>query len=164
MDDKEIDLLDVTYSDPATDAMRSLFELFVFYVLLAAIAFAAAYFLESVLQALLPDIERRRSLVAGLSAVGFLVTLIVINRSFDSWEGGKRKRQLQTMARRYGYPITLAVGVFAGWQVHDYSLRNSEAAQQQRAAYMACSQMPMCVRIASRLNMGNDVSGDLTRP
>lgn len=144
-------------SDPKRESIRFLFELAVFYALLVVVALAASTGAGYLLDATLPDMTKRDAWVLGLSCALFLIVLIGINISFDGTAGKYRKHRIEWLARRYGYPIVLSLGLLAGWHYHAYSQRHSLENDAEYAVLAACNNLPHCMILAKRINGGNDV-------
>jgi hypothetical protein len=113
-------LLAAFRSDPKADAVHGLFELLAAYALIVFAACFASVVVDRVVHLALPTSELHTGwYFAGLFLV-FVLVVIAINMSFDGVTGAGRRRLLDVVAHRYGYPIVLAAGVVLGAMFHSY--------------------------------------------
>lgn len=146
------------------EPVRELFELTAFYLLIGVVAFGVAYAANHAGNLFLPDaVKHTRWYAAGLLLVFFLAAL-AINLSFDGDRGAVRKQRWQGAAREYGYPLTLIVGLYAGYQYYEYSYRNSYEGEAHHATLAACADLPACLKLARDYNSGDDVEQFLRSP
>jgi hypothetical protein len=145
-------------SDAKTDAMRGLFEHLASLALVVAGAGFATAAIAWTVAVLLPGAATRSSWFLAALGAFFLVALLIINTSMDGAQGASRRRWLERAGRRYGYPITLVMGLVLGCLYQSYEERSSDRANALHALAAACGDNPYCVLKASRFNAGNDVS------
>jgi hypothetical protein len=151
-DDEERQRLMVAlWSDPATEAVRSLFELLAVYVVYVAIAFAGSAFVMHALG--FAALGFKAVLIIGTGA--FLAILLIINIRADV---PSRAQSIRLAAAKYGYPIILATGLFGGWLYRGYTDVHSEEYASKHAALSACANLPACLSLARRFNSEVDVS------
>jgi hypothetical protein len=143
------------FDHPKIKAVRDLFELLAFYGLVWGAAFAVGLSLEWLLAFLpLPPDAGSPLILCGIVIFAIAVSIFW---SFDGAAGRQRKAKWMTTARTYGYPITLLVGCYVGWQYHAYDVRYSDETIARRAAESACTQVPDCLTLATRARGGDDV-------
>ncbi|MFI0844356.1 hypothetical protein [Mesorhizobium sp. IMUNJ 23232] len=148
--------------DPKTETMRGLFELLVLYVGMVAFALGVATAVDWTMREVITSVEWKWRI--GIAVVFFLGTIVVINQSFDGEDGERRRANAERLARRYGYPITLAVGLWGGTLLQEHWSTTSQLGEAKDAAVRACLQLPKCVTLAGVLNDDDPVQWIIDPP
>lgn len=148
--------------DSVTNDTRELFETAALHVSMVAVALVVGSAVDWILPEVLPSLEWKWRI--GIGVVSFLGTLMVINQSFDGPEGVHRRAKAERLARRYGYPVTLAVGLWGGTLLQEHWSTTSGLGEAKDAAVLACLQVPECLDLAKVGNNGDEVQWIIGRP
>ncbi|CAI9415285.1 hypothetical protein ANOBCDAF_03424 [Pleomorphomonas sp. T1.2MG-36] len=147
-------------TDPGTEAMRGLFEQIAFYAIIWGLALILVIGVTRCIAWLSPELPWWFGWF-GLAATvmsGSLMLILMDSPYGKLWEGRAR-----LWARQYGYPVILLLGIGLALIWESTEAQQTVEAQAQRAAMTACGQIPTCIRMAERMNQGNDVLSYLPR-
>lgn len=148
--------------DAGTEAIRGIFELLVLYAGMVALALGVATAVDWIMREVVTAVEWKWRI--GIAVASFLGTIVAINLSFDGPEGAHRRAKAERLARRYGYPVTLAVGLWGGTLLQEHWSTTSELGQAKDAAVLACLQVPECLDLAKVGNNGDEVQWIIDSP
>jgi hypothetical protein len=137
------------FYDPKAKAIRELFEGLVFFGLVWGVAIATALVVDWLVGVIFTAASQKLHFWVALASI-MLVGGGIFWR-FDGIKGAIRKAKWTTTARTYGYPITLAAGLYAGYVYHAWDVKQSDDWHERSVAATACHHVYSCVVLANRI-------------